>query len=78
MRPWRATARATLIGINDLWRICFTWIEAVVNKLRHEHQVSHPAGSAGEILREDFLVPHKMSPGALAKRLGCQERRSSD
>ena len=29
----------------------------------------------GEILREEFLVPLKMSPGALAKRLGVPRTR---
>jgi len=35
---------------------------------------THP----GEVLREDFLVPHGLSAGRLARRLGVPRRRIGD
>ncbi len=32
----------------------------------------------GEVLREEFLVPHALSPGALAKAMGVPRTRVAD
>jgi antitoxin HigA-1 len=68
--------------VNDQFRICFVWTpdgpEAVEFTDYHEATLMtkklepmHP----GEVLREEFLVPLGMSPGALARACGVPRTR---
>jgi addiction module HigA family antidote len=71
------------IRINDQFRICFVWtaegsadVEIVTTtrkgpKMAKKLRPMHP----GEVLREEFLVPLKMSAGALAKACGLPRTR---
>ena len=72
------------IRINDQFRVCFVWtaegpteVEIVDYPLEEDATMTkklkpmHP----GEVLREEFLVPLKMSAGALAKVCGLPRTR---
>ena len=72
------------IRINDQFRVCFVWttdgaadVEIVDYQPRQDVTMTkklkpmHP----GEVLREEFLIPLKMSAGALAKVCGLPRTR---
>jgi addiction module HigA family antidote len=65
------------IRINDQWRICFRWATELPKMSRSStttdevvEGVKLPPIHPGEFLREDFLVPLKMSTEELGKACG--------
>ena len=63
------------IRINDQWRICFRWSDGGADDVESEMLKFDPPIHPGEILREEFLAPLKLSSGALAKALGVPRTR---
>jgi antitoxin HigA-1 len=71
------------IRINDQWRVCLIWKEdgarmksksSTTTDIDPRFRRLSPL-NAGEVLREEFLVPLELSPYALAKALGVPRTR---
>lgn len=64
------------IRINQQWRICFRWRTATPTTSRSSTTLPniHP----GEVLREEFMTPLRLSQNRLARALGVPPRRINE
>jgi antitoxin HigA-1 len=64
--------------INDQWQLVFCWIASGPEEINCELLLMSKKLSAvhpGEVLREEFLVPMKLSPNAVARVVGVPRTR---